>query len=357
MTIQDKAQTALSNMILSHSGWRGVFAVSGDEEDGTSEIGAGHGIVAAGAALAFAEFLKNRYRCPDPLVLIGSDTRPTGKAIANVMIPALIASGCKVRYAGFLAAPEIMAWARSGEGLDCPVAGFVYISASHNPIGHNGLKFGLADGGVLQAGDGAKLTEGFRLLMAEPDISDSLEGLVATADPSAVSEVLAGEASAKKEARDAYFAFAAEVAWYTQAGNADRTKKVLGDGIARRPLGVCCDFNGSARSVSIDRDFLGDLGIRFEAINAIPGEIAHRIVPEGESLEPCCRFLEELHGRDPSFVLGYVPDCDGDRGNVVIWDDTLGKARALEAQEVFAIACVAELAHLAWDGGGHPPLR
>jgi len=340
-------------MILSHSGWRGVFAVSGDEEDGTAGIGAGHKVIAAGAAAAFAGYL--RKQAPGvsrPTVLIGSDTRPTGKAIADVMIPALLASGCGVRYAGFVAAPEIMAWARAcGAGH-----GFVYISASHNPIGHNGLKFGLDDGGVLQMEDATRLAESFRLLMAAPDGLARLEKLVADADSDAVVEVLAAEPSAKKEAMDAYFAFAAEVAWYAQAGKTNDTKAVLSRGIAQRPLGVCCDFNGSARCVSIDRDFFGDLGIRFDAINAEPGGIAHRIVPEGESLDPCCRFLEELQARDPAFVLGYVPDCDGDRGNIVIWDEVLGKARALEAQEVFAIACVAELAHLAWDGGGKSPV-
>jgi phosphoglucomutase len=45
-----------------------------------------------------------------------------------------------------------------------------------------------------------------------------------------------------------------------------------------------------------------------------------------------------------------MPDCDGDRGNLVFWDQGEQKARALEAQEVFALACVAELAHLVWTG-------
>jgi phosphoglucomutase len=45
-----------------------------------------------------------------------------------------------------------------------------------------------------------------------------------------------------------------------------------------------------------------------------------------------------------------VPDCDGDRGNLVVWDEAPAKARILEAQEVFALACVAELAHLVWTG-------
>jgi phosphoglucomutase len=61
--------------------------------------------------------------------------------------------------------------------------------------------------------------------------------------------------------------------------------------------------------------------------------------------------LEALHEKDPAYVMGYVPDCDGDRGNLVIWDETEGHARILEAQEVFALSCVAELAHLVWTGG------
>jgi phosphoglucomutase len=49
-------------------------------------------------------------------------------------------------------------------------------------------------------------------------------------------------------------------------------------------------------------------------------------------------------------ILAYVPDCDGDRGNLVIWDEGEGRARALEAQEVFALSCVAELAQLVRTG-------
>jgi len=355
-----KAQGALSRMILSHSGWRGVFAESGGEEDGTAKISPEHGLVAAGAAAAFAEYLHGlRGSRADgvsppgsgPLVLLGSDTRPTGKAIADAMMPVLLALGCRVCYAGFVAAPEIMAWARAPSDDGESGRAFIYISASHNPIGHNGFKFGLDDGGVLPAHEMAKLAEAFRSLMDDPKTPARLEGLEAGLDRGLLEAVRSGEAGSKKEALGAYFAFAGEVAWYAKDGRND-VKDILRRGIADRPLGVCCDFNGSARSVSIDRDFFGGLGIGFAAINAEAGKIVHRIVPEGESLDPCRGFLEELHARDPAFVIGYVPDCDGDRGNLVIWDDSLGRVRALEAQEVFALACIAELAHLAWDGGG-----
>ena len=356
MVLQDEVREALSGMILSPSGWRGIFAAGGGEESRAGEIDETRRIIAAGAAMIFARYLHglNTQNQPggEPLVLAGSDTRPTGKAIADIMIPVLLARGCRVRYAGVVAAPEIMAWAKSLNGAPGST-GFVYISASHNPIGHNGFKFGLTDGGVLPAEETLKLIAGFRSLMAEPDSPARLEKLITGADSAALRETLSAETAAKKEARKAYFSFSAEVAW-EQNDRASLKSENIADvfrrGIEERPLGVCCDFNGSARCVSIDRDFFGGLGIQFAAINEEPGRIVHRIVPEGESLDPCRLFLEEQHHRNPAFILGYVPDCDGDRGNLVIWDETLQKARTLEAQEVFALACIAELAHLAWAG-------
>jgi phosphoglucomutase len=121
-------------------------------------------------------------------------------------------------------------------------------------------------------------------------------------------------------------------------------------GLSQKPLALAVDFNGSARTCSIDGAYLRDLGVGFFAIHDTAGDIAHRIVPEGESLEPCRRLLEELHTKNRAFIAGYVPDCDGDRGNLVVWDDGENRARALEAQEVFALAVLAELAFLAARG-------
>jgi phosphoglucomutase len=349
MLSKDELCAALEGMILSASGWRGVFAVSGGEEDKTPFISPALRIIAAAGALAFAEYLgmARGETGRAPVVLVGSDTRPTGRAIAEAVIPVLLSSGCAVRFAGVTAAPEIMAWARSlGSGGETPSVGFIFISASHNPIGHNGLKFGLADGGVLAPEAAGRLIAGFRSLLAAGGCAARVENLINGADSAGLRSVYAAESAAKNEARNAYLAFSAEVAW----GAAPALAAALKAGLAARPLGIACDFNGSARTVSIDRDFLSGLGLQFEAINDQPGEIAHRFVPEGESLDPCRVFLEELHGRVASFMLGYVTDCDGDRGNLVVWDEALAKARPLEAQEVFALACVAELAHLVWTG-------
>lgn len=332
--------SALDNMILSASGWRGIFTADGKEESTTKEISGAHKIICGATAFIFAEYLQKSKK--NPLVLLGMDTRPTGRVIAETMIPVLLSAGCDVRFSGFVCAPEIMAWARSAANAD----GFIYISASHNPIGHNGIKFGLTDGGVLSAGEANKLINNFRLFFEKNDSIQKIENMILTADPSRLKSVYNDESSDKTSAYKAYYDFCGVVAW---DGNTE-IASALKTGLARYPLGVVCDFNGSARTVSVDKDFFRALGLKLDYINGKPGEIVHRIVPEGESLEPCEEFLEKVRDRDTSFILGYVPDCDGDRGNLVIWDDATGKVRALSAQEVFALVCVAELAHLVWTG-------
>jgi phosphoglucomutase len=350
MVSKNEVNEALDKMILSASGWRGVFADG--EESKSEQISDAYTIICAAAALVFAEYLGNG--TDTPVVLLGADTRPTGRAIVHAMIPVLLSCGCDVRYAGVTSAPEIMAWARSlniqqadnSEQTDCVKSGFIYISASHNPIGHNGIKFGLTDGGVLAAEEAGKLIKSFRAFLEKEDSIKKIEKLFSAAGREQVEKVYAAEKDAKAAAYKAYYDFCSEVVWDAKMSVSSAVK----EGLAKKPLGIVCDFNGSARTVSIDRDFFTDLGIKFECINDTPGQIAHRIVPEGESLDPCCKLLEETHSRDPSFILGYVPDCDGDRGNLVIWDDKTGKARALEAQEVFALACAAEFSQLVWTG-------
>jgi len=351
MVNKQEINDVLEKMILSASGWRGIFSSCGNEEGSTDKIDEAHRIIAAAAAYVFSEYMRAlSANSRKSLVLLGTDTRPTGKAIINAMIPVLIASGCDVQYAGVTAAPEIMAWARK-RGSQGAAAGFIFISASHNPIGHNGIKFGLADGGVLAAEETAKLIVSFRSFLEKDDSLDKIESLVSAAGTEIIEKVYSNITQAKKEAFDAYYDFCGDVAWGGKtAGGAFDIAAVIKNNIAKQPLGIVCDFNGSARTISVDKEFFTSLGLKFECINSEPGQIVHRIVPEGESLEPCRLLLEKAHERDASFMLGYVPDCDGDRGNLVIWDDSIKKARSLEAQEVFALACVAELSHLVWTG-------
>jgi phosphoglucomutase len=352
---------ALDSMILSPSGWRGVFTIDGDGENPGKELSPPFGVIAAAGAAVFADYLKGR-GIGAPVLILGRDTRPTGEAMADIMIRAFLGSGCTVLFTGVSAAPEIMAYARSVLGSPLPEkgcaekhlrGGFCYISASHNPIGHNGLKFGLDDGGVLDGAEANKLIAALKDYLNK-DPLEKVFSLLDRAEEERVREVHGGAEKIKTEALAAYRDFTLEViggaAASPKSSGGSPTLRGIAEGLKAFPLGIAADFNGSARTVSIDRDLCRSLGISFRGINDRPGDIAHAIIPEGPSLEQCRSFLEKLHGEDPAFILGYVPDCDGDRGNLVIWDEGRKAARSLEAQEVFALACMAELAHLVRSG-------
>jgi len=338
--MNQRIKEALDKMILTASGWRSIFSADGDGESSRKDILPAHKIISAVAAKVFADFLSGT----DGVILVGRDTRPTGETIADAVIRSLLSAGRELKYAGIVAAPEIMALARKPE-----TAGFIYISASHNPIGHNGIKFGLSDGGVLKADKNAPLVSAFKTFIANDALTEGILPLLENVSAEKLAKVYASQNENKKSALAAYREFTEEVITGSdEPSEREKIFSVLREAIKKRPLGIAADFNGSARTVSIDRDFFHTLGCDFYSVN--DGEIAHNIIPEGNSLVPCRDFLESARKQDPSLILGYMPDCDGDRGNLVFWDESLSGARILKAQEVFALACVAELSSLVWNG-------
>jgi phosphoglucomutase len=351
--------TAASRLILSASGWRKVFAADGDEESDSGAVSGADIVLAGAAAIAFAGLLRSRSRLASPALLVGIDSRPTGPAIADAMIRVFLALGLSPRYLFIVAAPEIMAYARAAPagglkrrepGAEARPEGFCYVSASHNPRGHNGIKFGLSDGGVLGAADSGALIEAYRALLADGRLAARVMALMEAVEARDVARVYSGCLGWKRRSISAYTLFAHEVI----SGTEDlRRQEELFDRMAeaaeQRPVGVVAELNGSARCVSIDRDFLAGLGVRVRAVNDRPRDFAHRIVPEGQSLADAMRELEAAAAKDPAFVAAYVPDCDGDRGNLVVLGRG-GSARPAEAQEVFALCCAAELSQLVRDG-------
>jgi phosphoglucomutase len=345
-------EAAFAPLILSASGWRKVFSESGDEESHSPEIGDANLVLTALMADVFADYLIAQKIDKD--LILGRDARPTGETMADAMCRVFLARGIRVRYLGVSAAPEIMAYAR-GHGS------FAYVSASHNPIGHNGVKFGLSDGGVLEGGETRALIAAYRALVAAEGATKQARDLIASCPGAALKAVADSIKTEKARALETYRAFSREVI----SGENDPTKQerflgAIAEGARRlsragTPLSFLADFNGSARAASIDRSFFESFGIKFFALNEEPGRIAHRIVPEGDSLSFCAREIERLRkegatGEERAVSLGYMPDCDGDRGNIVCWNAAKNTAETLEAQEVFALSVIAELAHLAWAG-------
>ncbi len=337
---------ALEPMILSASGWRKVFAADGDEESQSPELLKADKLLAAAMAEVFCDFTEKRCGGRNPVVVVGLDARFTGPALADVMIRVLLDRKVDVRYLFISAAPELMGY--TGQDSECD--GFIYISASHNPIGHNGVKFGLGNGGVLSGEEAAELIALFRSLL---DDQTALQALVKRCDAvgaAGMSAVYEASAGWKERAFKVYGDFTRRViSGLEEKAAQDRFFDILKEGIQSHPMGVVAELNGSARTLTVDGEFLGALGIVVKTVNGEPRQITHRIVPEGASLDLCRQILEEAAAGDGAFQLGYVPDNDGDRGNLVYYSRRSTEARILEAQEVFALSVLSELAYLYWS--------
>lgn len=330
------------NMILSASGWRKVFAVSGEEQDKNPAISENDVKLSIIAANVFFDYIKQVSGQKIPVISLGIDARPTGPAIADAMIHALIKKGAIIQYSGITSAPEIMAYAKK---LD----GFIYISASHNPIGHNGIKFGTNDGGVLNGTENAKLTKEFIARLNDDAGVEAAYKLACSCTTSELKKVYDVSQSSKYNALTAYKNFINE----TITGTEDKDYQadffeMLDASVTAKPIGVVVDFNGSSRHLCIDRDYFTEHKINFYSIN--DEEIVHEIIPEAENLVHVAAEMERLHAQGHSEVaLGYMPDCDGDRGNIVYWDEKQNKAIILKAQEVFSLSVLAELTYSIWQ--------
>ena len=327
MSDYNSFQESFSDFILSASGFRKVFAAGGDEESTTSLIRDEDATAAAIIADVFGSLISEN---GGRRIAVGMDARPTGPEIAKVVIGTLETLGFEPVYAGISAAPELMAWVKTNSELD----GFAYISASHNPIGHNGFKFGFSDGAVLGGGTAKKF------------IAKVIAAAVDEDKYNTYSSVRGGElpspAENKKQAEKAYFIFSNEVITASADSTGQRTaiEKIKASASS---VGIIAELNGSARGVSIDREYFDSFGIKSRFLNDTPGDVVHRIVPEGSSLDLCRKELEKAHADDPAYILGYVPDNDGDRGNIVYINDKTKQAEILEAQEVFALSVKSEL--------------
>jgi len=279
---------------------------------------------------------------------VGADTRPTGPLLAQAAIRAFLGEEIEPEYLFVAASPEIMAFARDRE----EISGFLYVSASHNPVGHNGLKMGLGDGSVAGGEFSATLVTRFRALAADLAELAKTANMLRISGSAAESDIYRRAPERKRAAAAIYRRFAEEVIRGPGPQAEDAFVALANELGAIRP-GIVADMNGSARSISIDQSILAEIGCRLQCINDTAGLIPHQIVPEGAGLTECVTTLAASSKVDPGFIMGYVPDNDGDRGNLVV-SDSPGSARPLEAQEVFALAAVSELAWLYYTGAAGP---
>jgi phosphomannomutase len=342
---QEQISKKASSMILSASGWRKVFAESGNEEDDKETLSIEDKYLAGYIALSLAKHLgcfdgNKKQDHKRKTILIGMDSRPTGPAISDVICRVLISLDIEVKNLFISAAPEIMAYsAIEKNNIDA----FLYISASHNPVGHNGIKFGF-DGGVYTAATINPLIKDFKEFSSNKKYINIVKDLVDKTNISKYEDLLNKIPELKAHSLKLYRKFILKTA---AKGQEDETfLEDIKIKIKNNPIGIVGELNGSARGCSVDKDFLTEIGAKCLMANDKPREIVHAIIPEGENLELCRTLLENKHKEDKSFVVGYVPDNDGDRGNLVYIKKSTQKAEILKAQEVFALVVMAELSAL-----------
>jgi len=151
-------------LMVGVSGIRGIVG-----KDLTEEIVARY-------ASAFGLWAKER----KPLVVVGRDARESGPAFERAVVAGLVSVGCSVVKVGLVPTPTVqLAVEHHAAG------GGIAITASHNPIEWNALKFIGSDGIFLDGADGAKV-----VALAAERLGGDGRGAAVSEDPEAVARHL-----------------------------------------------------------------------------------------------------------------------------------------------------------------------
>ena len=209
-------------------------------------------------------------------VLIGTDSRPSREMVKQAAIAGLMSVGCTPVDLGIVPIPALMLHVRAAGAF-----GAICISASHNPIQWNALKFVGPDGIVLRPGQFAELTDLYH------------QGVYPRVGGSSITEVR-HDITALERHREAVLASVDAVA------------------IRKRKFKVVVDCCNGAASYATP-SFLRALGCDVIELNTNTDEpFPHNPEPLPENIGDLCRTVSET-GAD----IGFAQDADADRLAVV----------------------------------------
>jgi phosphomannomutase len=248
----------LAEPIISVSGLRGIVG-----ETLTPEV-------AMRYASAFAATI------PPGDILVGRDSRPSGRMLSLAIHSALQALGRNTIDAGIVATPTAGVLLRHFKA-----AGAIQITASHNPPPYNGLKLFSADGRVIPAGPGREVLEKYR-----------------TASPAWLPQDRLGNSLRCEDTVTTHLlAVLATI-------DAERIRKCR--------FRVVLDSNHGAGSI-LGRRLLHELACRLTILGEEPdGQFAHPAEPTAENLAGVLSAVTEA-GAD----VGFCQDPDADRLAVI----------------------------------------
>ncbi len=230
--------------------------------------------------------------CPDGGIVIGRDSRPSGKEFVSDITDRLKKLGRSVEDCGIVPTPTVQYTVEAGDAV-----GGIVVTASHNPSEWNGLKFVGRDGCFL---NGEEVEELMSLKGADLKASE-----------------ISGERIEDGSAIDRHIAKICDVGWIDLKAIRNRCFRVAVDAV-----------NGAAAE-GLPK-LLSAFGCEVVAINCEPtGDFVRGTEPLPENLGELSRVV-----REESCHVGLAADPDGDRLAIV---DENGRAIGEEYTLVLAV--------------------
>lgn len=259
------------SLIKSISGFRGT--IGGKENDNLTPID----LVCFVAA--FAQFIKEKTNKTQITILIGRDARISGEMVSHVVVGTLMGMGVNVIDTGLSTTPTTELAV-----VDNNADGGIILTASHNPINWNALKFLASNGEFITKQEGERVLE----------LADK---------------------------KDFVFAEAKHLGNYTKIDNAvkNHIDKVLAlplvdvDAIKAMNFRVAFDSVNSTGGFVL-KELLSKLGVKevFPLNDEPTGVFTHNPEPLPENIKDLCQTVEDNHCN-----VGFVVDPDVDRLAIV----------------------------------------
>ena len=332
--LQENIEKRIKFGIASPSGIRQVFDSTygdvTDHADGTgTEITDAAKIYVATIADCFSELLREQTSKPHLTVAVAIDSRHTGPAIAGIIIRILTFHRISIRYTFITPITELAVYSR--EVSD----GFIYISASHNPKGYNGLKLGLDDGRLLPGKVASAFIERYQSRLKDKQNTLEMIHRTNSIELGKIRDIYESIASYRKESRRIYTEFSDMlVTGIEDSQKANKRKRILKEEIESRDIWIGVDYNGGARK---DREYFESWGFKVFEINHRPRiDMVHDLAPVPEACEQALEALVNLQREGKNVVAFFVFDTDGDRKNIVI-PDGKGKGMLPGVQMIFVL--------------------
>ncbi|XP_049851806.1 phosphoglucosamine mutase-like [Schistocerca gregaria] len=246
------------------------------------------GIVGAGLtpfsvlryASAFGELQRSRYKVQTdgvgPLLVIGRDSRVSGLAIEKMLLGMFLCQGYQVQILGIVPTPTVQFLVMKQQDA----VGGVIVTASHNPIEWNGLKFVDRDGLFLDS----ELCE---VLFCRARCQEVLEGVY--------QKVPIGHVFERSDAVHMHVHSILSLPYMDVAA------------IAKKRFKVCVDSINGAGGLAM-KLLLETCGCEATYLNFEPtGIFAHEPEPVAANLSQLCRAVQETRS---DFGIAIDPDSD-----------------------------------------------